>query len=212
MKTLTIAILTMAMCGFCMAQDKTADKKPMGKPAMAHDKDKAPGMEMPKPGPEAQHLYGMVGTWAATVKTEPGPWGKGGTEKGTMTAMKGPGGFSVEQNFKTTGTMGPFTGHGTEYWDKSAKQYKGLWCDSMGGCMTSTTKMDGDKKYTVEMQDMEMNGKKVQSTINGTISDDGNSMHEEFMQSFDGSPATKTMTIDYKRIGKATGEKPADKK
>ena len=83
MKTLTIAILTMAMCGFCMAQDKTADKKPMGKPAMAHDKDKAPGMEMPKPGPEAQHLYGMVGTWAATVKTEPGPWGKGGTEKGT---------------------------------------------------------------------------------------------------------------------------------
>ena len=44
------------------------------------------------------------------------------------------------------------------------------------------------------------------------MSDDGNSMHEDFMQSFDGSPATKTMTIDYKRIGKAMAAKSADKK
>ena len=211
MKTLTIAILVMAMCMVGMAQTK-ADEKPAKKSAMAHDHDKsaAPaGMEMPKPGPEAQHLYGMLGTWSATVKTEPGPWGKGGTDKGSMVVTKGPGGFSVEQNFKANGSMGAFQGHGTEWWDKTAKEYKGLWCDSMGGCMTSTSKMEGDKKWTVDMQEVEMNGKKVHSTINGTMSDDGNSMHEEFMQSFGGAPATKTMTIDYKRIGKAMAAKPA---
>ena len=77
--------------------------------------------------------------------------------------------------------------------------------------MTSTSKMEGDKKWTVEMQEVEMNGKKVHSTINGSMSDDNNSMHEEFMQSFDGSPATKTMSIDYKRVGKAMAAKPAGK-
>jgi hypothetical protein len=181
---------------------------------MTHDHDKAAapaGMEMPKPSSEAQKLYSMVGTWSATVKTEPGPSGKGGTDKGSMTVTKAPGGFGVEQNFKTNGSFGPFTGHGTEYWDKTAQEYKGLWCDSMGGCMTSTTKMEGDKKWTVEMQEGEMNGKKVHSTINGSMSDDNNSMHEEFMQSFDGSPATKTMSIDYKRVGKAMAAKPAGK-
>jgi hypothetical protein len=214
MEHLKIAILIMAMCTFGMAQTKTADKKPAEKSAMTHDHDKAAapaGMEMPKPSAEAQKLYSMVGTWSATVKTEPGPWGKGGTDKGSMTVTKAPGGFGVEQNFKANGSMGPFTGHGTLWWDKTAQQYKGLWCDSMGGCMTSTSKMEGDKKWTVEMQEAEMNGKKVHSTINGSMSDDNNSMREEFMQSFEGSPATKTMTIDYKRTGKAMAAKPAGK-
>jgi hypothetical protein len=58
----------------------------------------------------------------------------------------------------------------------------------------------------------EMNGKKVHTTINGSMSDDGSSMHEDFMQSFDGSPATKTMSIDYKRMGKAMAAKPAASK
>ena len=51
--------------------------------------------------------------------------------------------------------------------------------------------------------DGEMMGKKVKTTINGSMSHDGNSMHEDFMQSLDEAPATKTMTIDYKRVGKA---------
>ena len=44
MRHCKIAILIMAMCTLGVAQDKTADKKLMGKPAMAHDKDKAPGI------------------------------------------------------------------------------------------------------------------------------------------------------------------------
>src|SRR5262249_61534696 len=86
--------------------------------------------QMPKPGPEAQHLYGMVGTWSATVKTEPGPWmPKGGTDKGSMTVTKGPGGFSIEQNFKSNGSFGAFYGHGTLGWEKNAQEDKGLRWD-----------------------------------------------------------------------------------
>ena len=215
MKFLT-SLLIMAMCTFGVAQTKTADKKPAEKSAMTHDHGKAAAPaggapEMPKPSPEAQKLYSMVGMWSATVKTEPGPWSpKGGSDKGSMTVTKSPGGFGIEQNFKSNGSFGPFTGHGTLWWDKDAGSYKDLWCDSMAGCTISTSKMEGDKKWTVEMNG-EMGGKKVKTTINGSMSDDGNTMREEFMQSFDGSPAAKTMSIDYKRVGKAMAAKPAAK-
>ena len=216
MRLVKLAILTMAMCGFCMAQTKTDTKKPAEKSAMAHDHAKPAGApagapQMPKPGPEAAHLYAMVGTWSATVKTEPGPgMPKGGTDKGSMTVTKAPGGWGIEQNFKSNGSFGAFTGHGTLWWDKNANEYKDLWCDNLAGCTIATSKMEGDKKWTVEMNGEE-NGKKVHTTINGTMADDGNSMREEFMQSFDGSPATKTITIDYKRVGKAMAEKLAGK-
>lgn len=214
MKLTKLAILIMAMCTFGLAQTKTPDKKPAEKPAMSHDHDKAAAPaggapEMPKPSPEAQKLYSMVGTWSATIKTEPGPWSpKGGSDKGSMTVKKGPGGFSVVQDFKSSGSFGPFVGHGNIWWDKNAGHYGDLWCDSMAGCTVASSQMEGDKKWTVEMNG-EMQGKKVKTTINGSMSEDGNSMHEEFMQSFDGSPATKTMSIDYKRIGKAMAAKPA---
>jgi hypothetical protein len=216
MKQLKIAILMMAMCTFVMAQTKTDAKKPAEKSAAhAHDKAAMPpggAPEMPKPGPEAQKLYSMVGTWSATIKTEPGPWmPKGGTDKGSMIVKKGPGGFSVVQDFKSNGSFGAFMGHGNIWWDKNAGHYGDLWCDSMAGCTMASTKMESDKKWSTDMNG-EMNGKKVHTVINGTMSDDGNSMHEDFMQSFDGSPATKTMSIDYKRVGKAMAEKPATAK
>jgi len=215
MKGIKVAILIMAMCMFGMAQTETKDKKPAEKSAMSHshDHDKAPaaGMEMPKPPAEIQKMMPMVGTWSATIKTEPGPWlPKGGTDKGSMVVKKGPGGFSVVQDFKSNGAMGPFVGHGNIWWDKDANHYKNLWCDSMAGCTLATSKMDGDKKWTMDMPG-EYQGKKMATTINGSMSDDGNSMHEEFMQSLDGAPATKTMTIDYKRVGKAMATKQAAK-
>jgi len=208
MKHWKIAILIMAMCTLGVAQDKTADKKPAQKSATGHEHAKAPATpEMPKPPAEIGKMMAMVGTWSATIKTEPGPWmPKGGTDKGSMVVKKGPGGFSVVQDFKSNGSFGPFVGHGNIWWDKSANHYGDLWCDSMAGCTMASAKMEGDNKWTVDM-DGEMNGQKVKTTINGSMSEDGNSMHEDFMQSFNGSPATKTMSIDYKRVGKAMAAK-----
>jgi hypothetical protein len=213
MKGMKIAILIMAMCGFCMAQTETKDKKPAEKSAMSHDHDKAAaaGMEMPKPPAEIQKMMSMIGTWSATIKTEPGPWApKGGTDKGTMVVKKGPGGFSIVQDFKSNGSTGPFQGHGNIWWDKNANHFGDLWCDNMAGCTLASSKMEGDRKWTVDMPG-EFQGKKAKTTINGSMSDDGDSMHEDFMQSFDGGPATKTMSIDYKRVGKAMAAKPTGK-
>src|SRR3954471_8736793 len=108
MKTLTIAILTMAMCRFCMAQDKTTEKKPAEKSAMGHEHGKAPAApEMPKPPAEIEKMMAMVGTWSATIKTEPGPWmPKGGTDKGSMVVTNGPVGFSVVQDLNPKGSLG----------------------------------------------------------------------------------------------------------
>src|SRR5690349_8432571 len=66
-----LAIVVMAMCTFGLAQDKTADKKPA---AHEHGKATTAGMPMPQPAPEIQKMYSMEGSWAATIKTEPGPW------------------------------------------------------------------------------------------------------------------------------------------
>jgi len=212
MKLLKMAMMIMAMSCFVMAQTKDENKPAEKSASHSHDKMAAPAggaMQMPKPGPEAEHLYAMVGTWAATIKVEPAPWSpEGSTDKGTMTVTKAPGGWGIEQNFKSNGSFGPFTGHGTLWWDKNAKEYKDLWCDNMAGCTISTSKMEGDKKWTVEMEG-EFQGKPMHTTINGSMTDDGNAMTEVFMQSIAGAPATKTMTIDYKRVGKAMAAKGA---
>jgi hypothetical protein len=214
MKLTKVVILIMAMCTLGLAQTKTPEKKPADHSAMSHDHDEGPaggGMMATKPAAEIQKMQSMIGTWSATIKTEPGPWlPKGGTDKGTMVVKKGPGGFSIVQDFKSNGAMGPFVGHGNIWWDKNANHYGDLWCDSMAGCTLASSKMEGDKKWTVDMPG-EFQGKKVKTTINGSMSDDGNSMHEDFMQSIDGSPATKTMSIDYKRVGKAMAAKPTGK-
>src|SRR5205807_1305133 len=104
-----VAIVIIATCTFGMAQDKTADKKPMGKPAMAHDHEKAAAsnaMTPAKPAPEMEPVLSTVGTWSAIVKNEPSPWNpKGSTDKGTMVMSKGPGGSSVIQDFRSNGPM-----------------------------------------------------------------------------------------------------------
>lgn len=205
-----IAILVMAMCTFGVAQDKTADKKPAGKSEMAHDKNTAgaPGMMPAKPNPGMEKVLSTVGTWSATIKNEPSPWNpKGSTDKGSMVVSKGPGGLSVVQDFRSKGAMGEYRGHGIIYWDTVANQQANIWCDNISGCATGVAKMEGDNGWTADMNNV-FEGKKMKMVSHGKILDGGNSMHEEFMQSVDGGPMNKIMTIDYKRAGKAMAAKP----
>ena len=200
MKHCKIAILIMAICTLGVAQDKTADKKP----AMEDDHQKAAasnGMMPAKPAPEMLPVLSTVGTWSAVVKNEPSPWNpKGSTDKGTMVMSKGPGGSSVIQDFRSNGPMGPYQGHAIIYWDTIAKKQSSVWCDNVSGCVFGVTKMDGDKKWSTEME-QEFQGKKMKMVSHGTIVDP-NTMHEEFTQSVDGGPMQKIMTIDYKRAAK----------
>jgi uncharacterized protein DUF1579 len=200
MKHAKMAMLIVAMCTFCMAQTKNDSKKS----AMSHPHEKAAAGNTMVPAnapPEMLPVLSTVGNWSATIKNEPTPWNpKGSTDRGTMVMSKGPGGSSVIQDFRSNGPMGPYQGHAIIYWDTIAKKQSSVWCDNVSGCVFGVTKMDGDKKWSTEME-QEFQGKKMKMVSHGAIVD-SNTMHEEFTQSVDGGPMQKIMTIDYKRAAK----------
>jgi hypothetical protein len=199
MKKLKVAVVIMAMCSFVMAQTKTAEKK--SSVQSAHENAAAAGAAMAKPAPEITKVLRTVGTWSTTVKNEPSPWDpKGSTAKGTMVMSKGPGGLSVIQDLHTKSAMGPYQGHAIIYWDTIANKQSSVWCDNISGCVFGVTKMDGDNKWSTEME-QEFQGKKMKMVSHGTLVDQ-NTMHEEFTQSIDGGPMIKIMTLDSKRAGK----------
>src|SRR5947209_6926015 len=74
----------------------------------------------------------FVGKWTAVTKTEPMGGMPGGEAKGEATFYRGPGGLSLIEDFKSEGGgFGAFRGHGVSYWDDKAKNFTGMWCDSM---------------------------------------------------------------------------------
>jgi len=122
----------------------------------------------------------------------------GGVDKGVATIKKGPGGFSIVQDFWSRGTGGYAVGQSYTWWDGNAKAFKSVWCDNVQGCTEFTTEIDGNS-WTVEL-DGEANGENVHTTIRATMSPNHNAIHEEVANSYNGSPA-KTETIsEYKRV------------
>src|SRR5215470_10615770 len=112
--------LVFLMCVMAVAQDKGKNSGA----ATPADKKAGSEMTMPmaKPSPEMQKLSKIVvGTWSTTEKMEPAPLApKGASGKGTATFKNGPGGLSLIQDYKSSGTMGSFTGHGVMWWDPQA--------------------------------------------------------------------------------------------
>jgi hypothetical protein len=122
----------------------------------------------------------------------------GGIDKGVATIKKGPGGFSIVQDFWSRGAGGYTVGQSYTWWDDKAKAYKSVWCDNMQGCVEFTTAVDGNS-WTVEL-DGEANGVKVHTTIRATMSADHNAIHEEVANSYNGSPAKTEAVSEYKRV------------
>jgi hypothetical protein len=202
-----VAILTVS----AMAQDK-----PAANAAKAATK-KAPAAQggMPpaaKPSPEMQKMAKLfVGKWTTLTKTEPMGGMPGGEAKGEATFYRGPGGLSLIEDFKSVGGgFGNFRGHGVSYWDEKAKNYAGVWCDSMtpGGCSSAgTSKWDGDKIVGY----MEMPDEKGQlQKYRMTYSDIKPESVTFTMEAPDGSNYKPMMTIVYTRAGGAAT--PAAKK
>jgi hypothetical protein len=156
-------------------------------------------MSKSKPPDEMALLYPRIGRWKTTIRTEPSEsLPKGGIDEGVMTIGKGPGGFSIVQNFHSRGSSGELRGQSYTWWDKVTKTYKSVWCDNMQGCTEFTTVINGNN-WTVEL-DGEANGKKVHTTIRATMSDDHNTIHEEFVNSYNGGAPKKETVSTYKRI------------
>lgn len=149
--------------------------------------------------PEMSALYPRVGKWNVTIRTEPGRSSpKGGVDHGVMTIVKGPGGFSIVQDFWSDGASGHVVGQSYTWWDAQAKTYKSVWCDNMQGCTEFATVLAGNS-WTVEL-DNDAGGDKVHTTIHAVMSADHNSIHETVTNSYNGGAARTETSSDYERV------------
>jgi len=152
-----------------------------------------------KPPAQMSLLYPRIGRWRVTIRTGPGKSLPGdGIDKGVMTIRKGPGGFSIVQDFWSRGAGGYTLGQSYTWWDDSANVYKSVWCDNMQGCVEFTTAIAGNA-WTVEL-DGEADEKKVHTTIHATMSADHASIHEEVASAYNGGPARMETISEYKRV------------
>ena len=153
----------------------------------------------PQPPPEMAALYPRIGTWIVVIRALPSESSpKGGVDKGVMVMKKGPGGFSIVQEFSSQGSSGNLVGQSYAWWDAKAKQYKSVWCDNLQGCVDFATVVSGNS-WSVAL-DGEANGKKVHTVIRATMSADRNTIHEEAASSYDGGPARTESISEYKRV------------
>ncbi|MGO4703654.1 hypothetical protein [Dyella sp. 2RAB6] len=153
----------------------------------------------PQAPSEMAALYPRIGTWQVVMRSAPSAsLPKGGIDKGVMVMKKGPGGFSIVQEFSSHGASGDVVGQSYAWWDAKAKAYKSVWCDNMQGCVDFTTTVTGNS-WMVELNG-EASGKKVHTTIRATMSADHNSIHEEVANAYDGGPARVETVSDYKRV------------
>jgi hypothetical protein len=149
--------------------------------------------------PQMNLLYPRVGQWQATIRTLPGPASpRGGVDEGVMTIEKGPGGFSIVQDFQSHGSSGPLVGQSYTWWDAASSSFRSVWCDNMQGCTEFTTVLHGNS-WSVELDGM-ADGKKVHTTIRATMSPDHDCIHEEFANAYDGGPPRTETVSEYRRI------------
>jgi hypothetical protein len=148
---------------------------------------------------EINLLYPRIGTWDVTIRTESaGNSLSKGLDRGVATIKKGPGGFSVVQEFWSRGTSGYVKGQSYTWWDDTARTYKSVWCDSMDGCTEFATAING-RSWTVEL-DSKADGKKVHTIIRATMSKNSSTIHEEVTSSSDRGPSRLESVSEYIRV------------
>lgn len=107
----------------------------------------AVAQDLPKPGPEHEHLKKWVGNWDATIKM------MGMESKGTSTYKMELGGLWLTSTFEGEFAGMKFSGRGMDSYDKDKKKYIGIWVDSF-----STSPMILEGTYDKDKKTMTMTG------------------------------------------------------
>lgn len=202
-----MALLTVS----ALAQEKPAAKK---KAAPAKQQQAMAAMPTVKPSPEMQKLTkALSGKWTQVTKMETMGNMPASEAKGTATFYRGPGGLSLIEEFRSEGgAMGNFTGHGITYWDATAKNFTGLWCDSgsPSGCgPAGTSNWDGDKVVGfMEMPDPSGKMQKYRMTYSDIKPDSVTFLMEA---PGEGDTYKPMMTIVYTRAAAAPAKPAATK-
>ena len=97
-----------------------------------------------RPGPEMRRLLdAFVGHWRVKESFEVSTSRQGKTRQGTATFRAGPG-YSLIEDYKSTGSAGTLHFLGLLWWDESAHIYRLLTCANNDGCqLRGTTKWEG---------------------------------------------------------------------
>jgi hypothetical protein len=154
----------------------------LGPPARAQD--------LPKPGPEHEHLKKLEGTWDATMKV-------GGMEsRGTMTYKMEVGGLWLTSSFDGDFAGAKFQGKGLDSYDAGKKQFVRVWVNSM---ITSPLIMEGtydkDKKQLTMTGDGPGPGGTAKFKSVTTYKDDDNFVFDMYLA----DAKEPGLTVVYKR-------------
>jgi len=154
--------------------------------------------ELPKPGPEHEHLKQLEGVWDATVHS------KDGDSKGTMTSKMALGGLWLLDHFQ--GDLGggmKFEGRGGTSYDAAKKKYVSVWIDSMiTSPLISEGSYDSVKKTMTMVGNMQTpDGKTMKMTMTTRRLDADNMVFTITSPGPDGKDM-EMMKISYKRQAK----------
>lgn len=103
------------------------------------------------PAPEMVRLIQMMkGTWATTLKFEPGhTYPKGAAGRGKQIWRSGPGGLSLIEYETASTPNGSWDGMSVTWWDPQARGFRAIWCDNhqASGClmMKNVARWQGDE-------------------------------------------------------------------
>jgi Protein of unknown function (DUF1579) len=147
------------------------------------------------PHPQLERLLrALEGTWTISEELAPdasSPTGKTGI--GTEVWRKGPGGFSVIEEYRSKQGEDEVSGLGALWWDEPAQGFHTIWCDSTnpGGCIDFKNPARWEGSNLVLQEDYESNGKKYTfREVFGDITADG------FTQTLYGGPVGGPLKID----------------
>lgn len=100
----------------------------------------------PRPSPEMQRLFdAFAGRWEVSETFEVSPKDQGRTRQGTATFREGPG-YSLIEDYRSTGSAGDLRFLGLFWWDQSAHTYRLLTCANNDGCeLRGTVKWEGQR-------------------------------------------------------------------
>lgn len=127
----------------------------------------------PQPSPEIKKLVeALSGTWSITLKIEPNEGlPKGGGGKGEEVWRAGPGGFSLIEDYHSTGDEGEISGLGVAWWDTNEQRYQVTWRDNGNpdGCVVIKHGAKWEGSQLVAVDEWQKNGKTV--TLKEVFSD-----------------------------------------
>jgi hypothetical protein len=176
------------------AAGQAAQKQPKTQEAKSSAPTAVPASE-PRPGPQIEKLLrALEGTWSIRERLAPDSASPGGsTGEGKIVWRRGPGGFSVIEDYQSKQGTREVTGLGVFWWDETAQGYRTIWCDSTnpGGCINFKNVVHWEDTQLVLDEDYEIKGKTF--TFKEVF---GNMTEGTFTQTLYGGESGRELKVD----------------